>query len=357
MKLILTGGFLGSGKTTAIQHACDLLLKENVSVAVITNDQGEELVDSKYLRNFSIPVKEVTNGCFCCNYNSLLENINYFNETINPDIVFAESVGSCTDLVATIAKPLAEMRPDLSVNISVFVDSYLLYSFISGTASFINDSVRYIFKKQMEEADILILNKTDLLNAKQLNGIQEVIQLEYPLKKILLQNSLKNKDIHEWLDCLEKEEPSPKKFSLDIDYALYGDGEAKLAWLDAGLLINTEKMAASKAAMLLAETIYKKVKEQNYTIGHLKFLINDGKESHKLSYTTSGYCQHPAFNDVSNSVFVLVNARVETTPEILRAIIYEAIDEVSLKTKSKIKIQSISAFKPGFPKPIYRVAN
>ena len=36
MKLILAGGFLGSGKTTAIQHACDLLLKEKVKVAVIT---------------------------------------------------------------------------------------------------------------------------------------------------------------------------------------------------------------------------------------------------------------------------------------------------------------------------------
>ena len=64
MKLILTGGFLGSGKTTAIQHACNLLLKEKVKVAVITNDQGEELVDSKYLQNFLIPVKEVRKDVF-----------------------------------------------------------------------------------------------------------------------------------------------------------------------------------------------------------------------------------------------------------------------------------------------------
>ncbi len=35
MKLILTGGFLGSGKTTAIQKACSLLLKENKKVAVV----------------------------------------------------------------------------------------------------------------------------------------------------------------------------------------------------------------------------------------------------------------------------------------------------------------------------------
>src|ERR1700749_1832513 len=94
MKLILTGGFLGSGKTTAIQQACSLLLKKNKRVAVITNDQGEELVDSKFLQEFSIRVKEVTKGCFCCNYNALLENIYYFSEQVNPEIIFAESVGS-----------------------------------------------------------------------------------------------------------------------------------------------------------------------------------------------------------------------------------------------------------------------
>ena len=189
MKLILTGGFLGSGKTTAIQKACSLLLKENKKVAVVTNDQGEELVDSKFLHGFSIPVKEVTKGCFCCNYNSLVENIYYFSEQINPEIIYAESVGSCTDLVATIAKPLSEMHPELSVTISVFVDAYLLCSIISGTSLFLDDEVRYIFKKQMEEADILILNKIDLLNEEQLKNVQQIIQQEYPSKKILLQNS------------------------------------------------------------------------------------------------------------------------------------------------------------------------
>ncbi len=357
MKIILTGGFLGSGKTTAIQHACNLLLKEKVKVAVITNDQGEELVDSKYLQNFLIPVKEVTKGCFCCNYNSLLENIRYFSEIINPQIIFAESVGSCTDLVATIAKPLAEMHPELTVNISVFVDSFLLYSFISGKSSFINDSVRYIFKKQMEEADILILNKTDLLNPRQLEEIKEVIQTDYPQKKMLLQNSLQNKDTHQWLNCLETEEFFSNKCSLDIDYAIYGDGEAKLAWLDADLLVATEKMPASKVAVKLAETIYEKIGNKNYAIGYLKFLVTDGSEQFKMSYTASSNYEEPIFNMISKNVSVLINARVETTPEILEEIMYDAINEVAIKTKSKIQIQSLSAFKPGFPRPTYRIAN
>ena len=355
MKLILTGGFLGSGKTTAIQQACALLLKQNKKVAVITNDQGKELVDSKFIESFSIPVKEVTNGCFCCNYNDLVQNIYYFSEQINPDIIFAESVGSCTDIVATIAKPLAEMHPELTVNISVFVDVTLLYSLIKGTSSFIDDSVRYIFKKQMEEADVLVLNKIDLLTDVELAEAQKVIKQDYASKKILLQNSLNENDIQQWIDCFSNESKSQRR-SLDIDYEIYGAGEAKLAWLDAMLSVQTEKIPAIKAAALLAEIIYEKINLQELTIGHLKFFIDDGNEQIKISYTTSHQHRQAIVNGISFKASVIINARVQTEPEILQQVIFQSIDETVLKANCKIQVQSLSAFKPGFPKPTHRFA-
>jgi G3E family GTPase len=356
MQLILIGGFLGSGKTTAIQQACSLLLKENKKVAVITNDQGNELVDSKFINSFSIPVKEVTNGCFCCNYNDLLQNIYYFSKEINPDIIFGETVGSCADIVATIAKPMAEMHPEFKVNISIFVDAHLLHSIITGTSSFIDDSVRYIFKKQMEEADLLILNKTDLITDAELATIQQVINKEYSSKKILLQNSLDKKDIQQWINCFE-EEATIQGTSLDIDYEIYGAGEAKLAWLDTVVSVQTEKLPSAKASALLAEIMYEKIKQQELTIGHLKFLIDDGTDQFKISYTTSDQHQPSILNGTSSKASVIVNARVQTEPEILQHIIFESIDEASLKANCKIQVKSLSAFQPGFPKPMHRIGN
>ena len=101
MKLILLGGFLGSGKTTAIVNAARILMRTGKKVAIITNDQGDQQVDSAYVRSMDIPVKEVANGCFCCNYQQLDNHIEELKEN-NPDIIFAESVGTCTDLIATI---------------------------------------------------------------------------------------------------------------------------------------------------------------------------------------------------------------------------------------------------------------
>ena len=71
MKLVLAGGFLGSGKTTAIVSACRQLISQKKRVGVITNDQGDQQVDSAFVRGYGIPVREVANGCFCCNYDQL----------------------------------------------------------------------------------------------------------------------------------------------------------------------------------------------------------------------------------------------------------------------------------------------
>jgi len=71
MDLHLVGGFLGSGKTTAIIGAVKILLSQGKTAAVITNDQGKYLIDTAFFRLSDVPTVEVTGGCFCCNYDDL----------------------------------------------------------------------------------------------------------------------------------------------------------------------------------------------------------------------------------------------------------------------------------------------
>lgn len=358
MKLFLTGGFLGSGKTTAIKNACSVLMKNGVKVAVITNDQGADLVDTGFIKSFGIPAMEVLGGCFCCNYEKLAGSISTLHETQQPEVIFAESVGSCTDLVATISKPLAKFNPEIKVVISVFADASLLFSLISGTSSFVNDHVRYIYKKQLEEADILIINKIDLLKEDELEIVRQLIMKDYPDKMVLNQNSLEQHHVEQWLISMEEFRLHKHRKSLKLDYDVYAKGEAMLAWLDEELEIYTTDYTANEVAIKLINNIESTIREQQYLIGHLKFLVNDGETKQKISYTaTIVEKQSLSCYSKTNKVSLLINARVQAEPSSLKEIISNVIDAITAQTNSQILVNSLSAFKPGYPKPAYRIAD
>src|ERR1700690_929168 len=103
-RLVLVGGFLGAGKTTLILAGARQLAATGKKVALIMNDQDGELVDTRYARSEHFETAEVTGGCFCCRFSDLLDRAKELR-ALNPDVIFAEPVGSCIDLSATILQP------------------------------------------------------------------------------------------------------------------------------------------------------------------------------------------------------------------------------------------------------------
>lgn len=355
MKLYLIGGFLGSGKTTAIQHACIGLLQKGLKVGVITNDQGIHLVDTNYFRSFNIPALEVTDGCFCCNYDKLSNNIQALIENNDPEIIFAESVGSCTDLVATVVKPLLKFHPDIAVSVCVFADARVLPVLIKGSGLFI-ETINYIYRKQLEEADFIVVSKIDMLSRAELENLQLLVKDRYPDKMVLYQSSLNYQHIQLWLEALSNFKLAPGK-PLECDYDIYGAGEAELAWFDSEMEINSTLNNAMSEAFSLTENIYKKITQQRLPVGHLKIFLNDEKKQLKLSFTVNTPQDFTFIPEASKKVEILINARVQTTPFKLKNIIADAIQELKQETGCIVTEHKVSAFQPGYPKPTHRIDN
>src|SRR5438477_8384583 len=72
-RYIMIGGFLGSGKTTAVARLGQRLTDQGRRVGLITNDQGSELVDTAMLRSRGFATEEIPGGCFCLRFNSLMD--------------------------------------------------------------------------------------------------------------------------------------------------------------------------------------------------------------------------------------------------------------------------------------------
>ncbi|MEO7046335.1 MAG: GTP-binding protein [Ferruginibacter sp.] len=354
MKIHLLSGFLGSGKTTAIQQACIQLIKKGNRVGVITNDQGIRLVDGDFFEHLNIPGRQVVNGCFCCNYNDLDDSIQSLININQPDIIFAESVGSCTDIVATVMKPLLQYRPETKITISTFADIRLLKIILKNDIGIFDKSVRYIYLKQLEEAEVIVVSKIDLVNNESLQEIKEMMNEKYGDKILLYQNSFDAINLQQWLRVLDNK-PFATPSSLHIDYDIYGEGEAKLAWQDQELEIYSTNYNATQAAIDLMNTISREIQLNKYPVGHLKFLLN-GETKFNYTYAQQEKFMASVTNKKDNSSKLLINARVQTSPKKLSQLMSEAVTETEMKSCCKMSVKSIASFQPGYPKPTYRIS-
>lgn len=323
------------------------------SVGVITNDQGEQQVDTLTMTRLGIPAREVAGGCFCCNYDQFDTHVRSLESENLPEIIFAESVGTCTDLAATIVLPLARFRPEVDVVICVFADAAFLASLLEGSATFVEESVRYIYKKQLEEADLIVINKSDLVTQGQKKMIVDMLGTEYAGIPYLLQNSTDETDVTNWLDRLERMKTSG--VVLDIDYNTYGEGEAQMAWLDKKLVIEDAGGMAADVARKIMAAIFRRIAEERLLIGHLKFFMDAGSWNKKISFTAASNDFHQFSSDPADRLDLLINARVQTDPRRLTQIVDDVIRNMGA-TGRKLTPGPWAAFVPGFPRPTHRMA-
>lgn len=355
MKLVLIGGFLGSGKTTAIVNASAQLMGNAKKVAVITNDQGDQQVDTALVNSLELPSGEVINGCFCCNFNQLDKHIDRLRDSFEPHYLFAESAGSCMDLIATVAKPIAAHKPGLLVVISVFADAELILSFLENRSSFINDSIRYIYHNQLQEADLLIVNKTDLVRPDDLEKIRHFIGRQHSNKIVLYHSSMNPGDISKWIQAIDQFTDAGQRKPLELDYDLYAEGEASLAWLDRQIVLSSASSNAVFICEKLIGSLFNSIQQQRLPIGHLKFFIGSDCESRKVSFT-SGATSGNIKLDLKecHSLSVLINARIQADPAQLAALIDKIVLLCQQTYGCAIVTKSSAAFSPGYPAPTHR---
>jgi Ni2+-binding GTPase involved in maturation of urease and hydrogenase len=355
MNLHLVGGFLGSGKTTAIIQASRLLMGRGLRVGVITNDQGKYLVDTAFVRLADLPAVEVTGGCFCCNYDDLNGRLEELLASAHPQVIFAESVGSCADIVATVVKPLLELGGDrLSpTSFSVFADSRLLLRRLRGQEMPFSEDVVYIFDKQIEEAGLLVMNKADLLAPQMLSEIESKTAHAFPGKPTLLQSSLTAEGVWDWVNLIESGQISLPKDSLEIDYHRYAAGEASLAWLDQEVLLHVPEGTGKEVLAGCIRRLAAGLAERGAGIGHIKFIIRAENAETKLSIPT---LEEPGWEESipylsGGWVNLLVNARAEIGAQELSDLLRQSLAVPDVR----VEFQAGDAFHPGEPKPLHRI--
>ena len=377
MQLHLVGGFLGSGKTTAIGSACELLRSRGRRPAVVTNDQGAVLVDTRLLAGAGISTGEVTGGCFCCRYPELVERITALAQNGAQDL-FAEAVGSCVDIARTVINPLlagGEVALE-AVTFSVLADARLLADYLAGRPLPWSDSaLHYLFERQLAEAPLLIATKADLVadDAETRQELTGRLQAAFPRQRLLLQDSRTATGVAEWLRHITGTGAGPALLpGVEVDYDRYGAAEAALAWNDREIELTGVGGCATEAARAVIGGVVAALQRQQAAVGHLKFLVRDHYRDAKVSITgadlpragalaaTRWEEQLPPLN--GERITMIVNARIEMDAAALERLIDQAVARAAVEVTGggpaspvRVATRRHAAFHPAYPEPVYRI--
>src|SRR5436305_8010012 len=178
VRFIMVGGFLGAGRTTTLARLARLYAARGQRVGLVTNDQAQDLVDTNSLRAQGFAVEEVAGACFCCRFDDLVGKVGRLQEGERPDVILAEPVGSCTDLVATVVQPLKDLygqRFEVAPYPVLFKPSHGLKILRGESGGGFSPKAAYIFRKQLEEADAVVLNRVDELSADQADEVANLV--------------------------------------------------------------------------------------------------------------------------------------------------------------------------------------
>ena len=161
-EVILITGYLGAGKTTTLKHLLENLPK-NITAAAIINERASKALDGEVIQTTGYPVKQLANGCVCCDKKAELEEqIQEVIKEHNPQLLFIETTGVAEP------EPLVQLLREHQLRAILTVIDAQQYK----THQALGDTT----KRQIRFSNAVLINKTDRITAKQEQELRARIQ-------------------------------------------------------------------------------------------------------------------------------------------------------------------------------------
>ncbi len=359
IRYVMVGGFLGAGKTTTLSRLAGHYMQQGLNVGIVTNDQATDLVDTNILRSQGFHVGEVAGACFCCNFDELMQTIESLGVEGRPDILLAEPVGSCTDLVATVIQPIKRLF-DAEFTIApysvILKPNHGRRILRNEKKAGFSPKAAYILKKQLEEADAILINRIDELSTQQIEELEQLVGAHCPDVPVLRISARTGAGFESLTELLAQDGDFGRRV-LDIDYDIYADGEAELGWLNSSVRITAqEKISLDQLLLDIVGRLRDVLNADGAETAHLKTIglwegffgvanLISGESEPELSLPSN--CDVQEFD-------LIVNARVACDPAVLEKHVRETLQEVCRTRNATVEFRQTQSFRPGRPEPTHR---
>ncbi|MBA2941958.1 GTP-binding protein [Paenibacillus sp. CGMCC 1.16610] len=208
--VIILSGFLGSGKTTLLLRMLREAAAYHLMPAVLMNELGKQDVDGHLLLDVSphLPLAKLLDGCICCTKKSDIQDSLKQLIARKPDVILIELTGVANpeEIVDALTEPALLPHVKLHSTITV-LDAEHVLDYNSIFAS--DRELVHTLRKQIEVADLLLLNKIDLISDKQLKSIEKTVR-KFNSQALLLPTTFSQLDLEKLFGSLPPRQSQPR---------------------------------------------------------------------------------------------------------------------------------------------------
>jgi hypothetical protein len=270
-------------------------------------------------------------------------------------------VGSCTDLRAAVSYPLRRLYGDQFhiAPLTALVDPIraLRVLGIEPGKNF-SPKVNYIYRKQLEEADLILINKCELLELERAQRLEDALRAEFPKASVMRVSARESTGLDAWFERLGADDMGSDA-APEVDYEVYAEGEALLGWYNSTVRLEAgDEFDGNEFLKNLAAEIHRVLGDQAVEVAHLKMTLVPGEEGGDIGVinlvrTGGGAELSHSLREPMTSGELTINLRAEGDPEVLSKVVGDALK----KSESPVAVvEHEESFRPGKPSPTYRMA-
>jgi len=344
LKIIVVGGFLGSGKTTVLVRLGTYYSSLGKSVGIIVNEIGEIGIDGDVISQYGLETKEITSGCICCSLKmSLRATLLTMIDNYHPDILIIESTPPRDEIML--------------MNLVIDYDMAPLLTLFDGSRfKQILKEIKNFASQQLAQAEVIAVSKADLVDSSFLPIIEEAVGQINPKAEIISLSSKNTESLAHLIDILERNEDVEARIEA-LKKVMSNDGKLLMAGApkpdsiaESGVgsfsaeyplnesVLNalTDSDCEFLVRSLMAEIRHAVLERNPNFLGHIKLFLEVGSSLYKISLTTSEeepiYDFIPAAgeNKISPNLKVL-SAVTGIGSDEIKKIVQEAVDSVLKK--------------------------
>lgn len=339
-KYMVTSGFLGAGKTTSMLAFARSINAHWGKAAILANDLGaSNIVDADFTATSDVLTTSIAGNCICYQHENLVDKLRQLAGG-GANVIFSDIPGCGIGALDHVYLQLAEREGDEFelMPFTCIVDPERMRMLMEGEGDInLPAEMRFLLDAQMAEADLIVLNKVDLLSPSELEKRLALIRTLHPDTPVMTMSARTGEGVDAVVDYLMTHEAAAEHREIGYGSEAFMAAERLLSWYNRRVFLEQrEDRNLDFNAVLgeLFEEIRSDLKARGGNVPHLKmFASGVGDDFFKASLIGIDYpveYDHKLTAEYS-ALSVIINARAAAESETVSAVVDDALDTIAQK--------------------------